>query len=71
MAEEKESIMTRINIDEETWDKFKAQYKPMNVADALGLLVKYSVDTETKPFQQVVEDMLKNLFKSVKKGSPS
>lgn len=71
MAEEKEQIMTKITVDQETWDKFKAQYKPMNVADALGLLVKYSVATETRPFQEVVEDLLKSLFKGAKKASPS
>lgn len=66
MAESKHQIMTKITVEEETWEKFKEQYKPMNVADALGLLVKYSVETETKPFQQVVEDLLKGLFKGKK-----
>lgn len=65
------TIMTRINIDEETWEKFKEQFKPMNVADALGMLVRFSVETEKKPFQEVIEDVMKGLFKGAKKGSPS
>lgn len=71
MPVEKNYIMTRISIDDESWDQFKEQFKPMNVADALGMLVKLSLDAEKKPFQEVVEDLMKDIFKGVKKSSPS
>jgi len=69
--EEKNEIMTRIAIDDESWEAFKELVKPMNVKDALGTMIKTSLEAETTPMSKVIENLLKDLMKGKKKGSPS
>lgn len=69
MAEEKDQVMARINVTDEEWEKFKEMVKPMNAADALGQMVKFSLEAETVPFSKVVENLLRDTFQRSKKAS--
>jgi hypothetical protein len=75
MADEKEQIMARINITDDEWEQFRELIKPMNAADALGQMVRFSLEAESTPFSKVVENLLRETFQSgkfgKKKGSPS
>lgn len=75
MAIDKDQIMTRINIEDDEWEEFKELVKPMNAADALGQMIRFSLEAENTPFSKVVENLLRELVTgkkaTKKKGSPS
>lgn len=67
--EEKSTIMVRVTCDLAVYAQFKELVKPLNVSDALGIMITSAVESNTKPFAEVIEDLLRVHLNTEKMGT--
>lgn len=67
--EEKRTLMLRVTCENEIYEKFKEIVKPLNVSDALGIMITSAVESNTKPFARVIEDLLRVTMSGEKLGT--
>lgn len=65
----KRVIMSRIGCEESTYNQFKEIVKPLTVSAALGIMITSAVESNKKPFLQVIDDLLEFHFHPRKKGT--
>lgn len=62
-------IMVRITCENETYAQFREVIKPLSISDALGVMVKSAVESNTRPFASVIEDLLRVTLSGEKLGT--
>ena len=67
--EEKSTVMVRVTCKNEIYAQFKEIIKPLTVSDALGIMITSAVESNTKPFASVIEDLLRVTLSGEKLGS--
>lgn len=59
-----DKISIKAQCSREDWKAFKEMVKPIPVEVALGQMIRTAIESETKPFKEIVEGLLKNVFRS-------
>lgn len=62
-----ETKMIKAEITTKEWQDFKRLVHPIPSQLALGTMIRAAIESETKPFSTVVEDIIRSAFR----GSPS
>lgn len=59
--------MVKAEVTDAEWDAFKKLVDPIPAQVALGTMIRTAIESESKPFSEIVEDILRTAFR----GGPS